>query len=137
MLYLASMKESFLKSQFIKDVLLEQGNRLMKNQGAVLYKRLKYDSGELKSQRSVSVSYAGEKMSGKLSFKHTAKERFLDMKRNVKRKRKAGTRNKRGYKIHNHFVFGHYQSIATDLMYGFTEDVAESIRNRFKRNSNG
>ncbi len=131
------MKDKFVKSKFIRETLKEQGDRLLKNQGAVMYKRIQYHTGALKKNRSISVSLAGKPLSGKLSFTHTTKERFLDMKRQVNRKRGTGKRMKRGYNVHNRFVFGHYYSIANQLMHGFTEEVAQSIRTRFKSNTNG
>lgn len=121
-----------IKREFVRRILSEEGDRLVKNQGVAIRKRLEFRTGELENTRTTSVE-GGEDLDGKLVFSHPIHERFLDMKRRVKRKRGEGTRIKYGYRIHNRFVFGHYGSIANRLMNEFTEQVAEGIRREFEQ----
>ena len=65
----------------------------------------------------------GAEMDGKLTYTHTAYERFLDMRR-------RGGLRKSSRRIHNRFVFGAYVGIAERLMYGLTEDVVNAIREK-------
>lgn len=125
-----------VKREFIRQVLEDEGQRLMKNQESAIRSRLKFHSGRLLNDREVTVE-SGNDMDGKLEFRHPVYERFLDMKRKVKKKRGSGSRIRAGFRIHNRFMFGHYGSIADRLMYEFTEDVAEKIRQSFERNNQG
>ncbi len=128
--------ENLIKQRFVGRVLQEEGDRLIRNQGAILGKRLSFRTGRLVGQRGISVS-GGEGMDGRLSFRHVPYERFLDMKRTVKLKRKAGTRVKRGYRIHNRFIYGTYFSIAGRLMTELTDEVKANIINQIKSETNG
>nr|WP_294897854.1 hypothetical protein [uncultured Pedobacter sp.] len=125
----------YIKQEFIKRILQDEGERLKKYQGLEIEKRLQFHTGGLFNNRTFTVTGAGE-MGGLLSFTHTARERFLDIKRKMTNKSTNRTYT-RSYRIHNRFVFGHYQSIATRLMYDFTDDVAEQIKSDFKSATNG
>lgn len=116
-----------IKQRFVKEILEDEGRRLMRNQSVAISRKLKSRSGRLLSDRSISVS-GGEVSDGTLTFRHTAYERFLDMKR--LNYGSVGIRRNR--RIHNRFVFGHYNSIANRIAYGLTEDVAARIRETFK-----
>lgn len=133
-MYLAFM-DRMIKQRFVADVLSHQGKRLLRNQGNALYKKIHFHTGELQSRRFFSVS-GSDGMDGQLSFSHLARERFLDMKREVKG-REGGTRRRSGYRIHNRFMYGHYFAIARELMVGLTDSVRESIRNQIKSEING
>lgn len=102
----------------------------MRNQGRSLYARARFRSGQLERGRSVAVS-GDDNLDGELVFRHVDYERFLDMKRRVKMKN-GNTRRKRGYRIHNRFVYGHFLAIARQLSVGFTESVKERIREELK-----
>lgn len=117
---------SSVRQRFIRDVLEDEGRRLIRNQSVAIMQKLKPRTGRLVSARSVSVS-GGDSSDGVLTFRHTAYERFLDMK-----SVQYGSANvRRNRRIHNRFVFGHYHSIAERLAYGLTEDVAAQIRKNF------
>ena len=64
-----------IKDRFIENVLRDEGNRLLRNQGKALRKRLKFHTHRLYDTRRISVSES------RLTFTHTVYERFLDMKR--------------------------------------------------------
>lgn len=128
--------ESQIKKRFVGQILQEEGDRLIRNQGAILDKRLSFHTGRLVSHRRISVS-SGDEMDGKLSFHHISYQRFLDMRRTVNRKRSFGTRQKRGYRIHNRFVYGTYYAIASRLMYDLTDDVRAKLINDLKNESHG
>lgn len=116
-----------VKGAFVRRVLQEEGERMLERQETAISSRLKSRSGTLVRGRSISVS-GGNRLDGQLDFKHPIYERFLDMKRlgNNGRKRK-------GRRIHNRFVFGAYTSIAKQLMYGFTEEVAREIKDNWDK----
>ena len=116
---------SYIKHEFIKRILQDEGSRLKKYQGLAIEKRIHFHTGNLFNKRFISINAEGSD-GAVLSFKHTARERFLDIKRS-KRGRETNRIVTTNRKIHNTFVFGHYQRIATRLMYDFTDDVADQI----------
>ena len=118
---------SSVRQRFIKEVLEDEGRRLIRNQSVAIMQKLKSRTGRLVSARSVSVS-GGDSSDGTLMFRHTAYERFLDMKS----VQYGATTIRRNRRIHNRFVFGHYNSIADRLAHGLTEDVIARIRENFK-----
>lgn len=120
------------KREFVKRILKDEGDRMLRNQGIAMSKRLEFHSGQLYNNRHIKIE-GDDSMDGKLVFTHSLHERFLDMNRTVKRKSGKGTRKKAGYGIHNRFVFGHYFSIAGRLMHEFTDEVAEGILRDFKQ----
>lgn len=114
-----------VRDRFVKDVLESAGAKLLSRQGSAIASSVNQQSGRLMSGRKVTITGGGPDMSGKLTLEHPVYERFLDMKRPGKNGRK-----KRGRRIHNRFVFGAYASIAKNLMYGFTDEVASEIRQK-------
>lgn len=102
--------------RFIQDTLRDAGDRLITRQGQEISANLKSRTGTLLSGRRVSVS------ANRLTLTHPIYERFLDIKRLGKRKKRT--------RIHNRFVYGTYSSIAERLLAGFAEDVADTIKNR-------
>lgn len=124
---------SYIKSEFIRQVLEDEGNRLRKNQGIEIEKRLKFHTKRLYNDRSTTVTQS-EELSGNLQFRFPAYERFLDIKRKVKRNKKSkATKIKKGYRIHNRFVMGHYYSIAYRLQNEFSAEVASTIKKDLQR----
>ena len=116
-----------VKDRFVRNVLEEEGRRMLSSQSAAIGRAVRFRSGRLFNDRSISVS-GGADMDGKLTFTHTDYERFLDLRR-----RRHGTKtSKSNKKIHNRYVFGAYSSIASRLMYDLTDDVAESIRKQME-----
>ena len=69
-----------VRARFVSEILQDEGQRLLRNQGKAIEARVKKRSGRLESSRSVSVT-GGNGASGTLTFVHVAYERFLDMKR--------------------------------------------------------
>ena len=115
-----------IKDRFIENVLRDEGNRLLRNQGKALRKRLKFHTHRLYDTRRISVSES------RLTFTHTVYERFLDMKR-----LQDGTIQRRRRRIHNRLVYGHYRSIAGRLLYEFTEETIQEIRESIKQENHG
>lgn len=119
---------SYIKREFIRQVLEDEGKRLVKNQGIEIKKRLKFHTRRLIEDRTTSVSQ-NDDLSGKLTFTYPSYLRFLDMKRKVKRNKKGkATKIKKGYRLYNRFVMGHYNSIAYRLQNEFSSEVADAIR---------
>lgn len=112
-----------VRARFVGEILQEEGQRLLKNQGKAIGSRVKKRSGRLESARSVSVA-GGSGASGTLTFVHVAYERFLDMK-TLQRGGQSVRSNRR---IHNRYVFGAFASVAERLMYEFTDDVIARLR---------
>lgn len=112
-----------VKERFVRNILEEEGRRMLSSQGAAISRAVRFRSGRLFNDRSIMVS-GGADMDGKLTFTHTDYERFLDLKR-LRHGSKTTRSNRR---IHNRYIFGAYSSIASRLMYDLTDDVAESIR---------
>lgn len=124
-----------IKKKFVGKVLHEEGERLIRNQGTILYKRLTFREGVLRNSRGISVR-DGDTIDGELTFKHVDYERFLDMKRKVKNKR-GEDRTRKGYNIHNRFTYGTYHAIAMRLMNDLTDEVREGIRNELNTKGHG
>lgn len=115
-----------VRSRFVGNVLREEGEKLLKLQGAAIGKSVRFRTGKIFSDRRISVT-AGTGASGTLTYFHTTYERFLDMKRLNSGEKSDGRRRKRR-KIHNRFVFGACGSIAERLMYEFTQDMIDFFR---------
>ncbi len=95
----------------------------MKNQEAAFAARLYFHTRGIATRRKAEVT-TSEEYSGRLAFSHTAYQRFLDLKA-MKYGSKVVRRNR---KIHNRFVWGHYNSIAARLANEFTPAAAARIR---------
>jgi len=121
---------SYIKDEFVKAILLDEGKRLIRNQGAEIERRLKFHSNRLLNDRTTAVT-AEDQMDGQLSLTHPAYERFLDIKRKV-RSKKTNRVYTRRFRIHNRYVMGHYYSIANRLMNELTDDVAQAIKKDFQ-----
>ena len=112
-----------VKGEYIRRTLLDESNRWLQNQKTVLATKLHSRTGRLVNERSMSVSEQGE-MSATMTYQHTIEERFLDM-----RVLRYGSKIvRRARKIHTRFAYGHYESIASRLMYGLTDDVVAEIK---------
>lgn len=118
----------YIKDEFIRRVLEDEGKRYKKNQGIEMEKRLKFHSKRLITDRTQTVIPQGD-MKATLQMTFPAYERFLDIKRKVKRNKKTKVMKiKAGYRIHNRFVWGHYNSIAYRLQNEFSSELAEQIK---------
>lgn len=117
---------SIIRKMFIKEILEDEGQRYLRNQGRALAKQLHFHSHRLIQERSVSVS-ADEDLDGKLSISSVAYLRFLDLRKPATKKSGKGKLNK-GYQIYNRFAMGHYYSIAFRLQNDFTQEVSARIQ---------
>lgn len=113
-----------VRARFVRNVLEEEGRAMIRKQSAALSSQLESRSGHLISSRRVDIS-GGADMDGMMSFSHPDYERYLDIARPAKRKRRR--------RIHNRYTFGAYQRIAERLMFEFTDDVAAAIREQMAR----
>lgn len=119
-----------VKERFIKETLERQGQRMLRRQGVSMEESLRFHTRETLTSRRVYVT-EGTEMSGTLTFEHTVQERFLDLKR--LRHGSEESRRPRNRQIHNRFVMSMYNAVANDLLYGFTQEVAERIRKDFEQ----
>lgn len=120
---------SIIQKEFIRRILEDEAHRLEKNQGLAMKKQLHFRTGNLFNDRVFDVQPQGA-IGGKLTFRHTIYQRFLDIKRKVRSK--AGSIRNRSYQIHNRFIFGHYYSIGERVMYEMTDDVVQGIKRDLK-----
>lgn len=119
-----------VKERFIKETLERQGQRMLRRQGVAMEESLRFHTRETLTSRRIYVT-KGTEMSGTLTFEHTVQERFLDLKR--LRHGSEESRRPRNRQIHNRFVMSMYNAVANDLLYGFTQEVAERIRKDFEQ----
>ncbi|WP_375585981.1 hypothetical protein [Cyclobacterium xiamenense] len=125
------MSDAIIKKEFVRRILKDEASRLERNQGLQMRKLLHFHTGTLERERDFNINQDTE-LDGKLTFKHRAYQRFLDLRK--KPKLKDGRRIKRkNYPIHNKFVFGHYYVIANRLMVDFTNDVAAGLKREMER----
>ncbi|MEG2063529.1 MAG: hypothetical protein RRY23_00160 [Alistipes sp.] len=118
---------SLVEQRFVEEILTSEGARLLTNQEAAFSARLHFHSKNIVSRREAEVS-AGAGYSGKLALIHTAYERFLDLKA----MKYGSTVVRRNRKIHNRFVWGHFNSIAYRLANDLTQNVANRIRSELE-----
>lgn len=119
-----------VKERFIKETLERQGQRMLRRQAVAMEESLRFHTRETLTSRSIHVT-EGTEMSGTLAFEHTVQERFLDLKRLRHGSEESIRPRKR--QIHNRFVMSMYNAVANDLLYGFTQEVAERIRKDFEQ----
>lgn len=119
-----------VKERFIKETLERQGQRMLRRQGVAMEESLRFHTRETLTSRRIYVT-EGTEMSGTLTFEHTVQERFLDLKR--LRHGSEESSRPRNRQIHNRFVMSMYNAVANDLLYGFTQEVAERIRKDFEQ----
>jgi len=120
---------SWIKQNFVGQVLRERGNEMMQRQTAAMRKKLQFHTGHLVDDRSLKVE-VGNGFDGCLTMTHPDYARYLDMRRRVLR---DGVYKTRRLRIHNRFVMAAYYGIARDLMYGFTEEVKNGLRDLFSQ----
>ena len=85
-----------VKDRFVRNVLEEEGRRMLSSQSAAIGRAVRFRSGRLFNDRSISVS-GGADMDGKLTFTHTDYERFLDLRR-LRHGTKTSKSNKKDFK---------------------------------------
>jgi len=119
-----------VKARFIRNVLEEEGESMLRRQSSAILSKLETRTGMLERSRTVSVS-SSDSFDGKMTFRHVAYERYLDLRR-LRYGSKVVSRRRR---IHNRYVFGAYSRIAERLMYEFTDEVAASIRQQIENES--
>ena len=111
-----------VKMRFLNKILKEAGERMLRLQGNVIARQELYETGNLTSGRHYSVS------GNSLTWVHAIYERFLDMSRLVQRSDGEGTRKRKGRRIHNRFVHGHFTEIIKRTSNEFTDDVVRSLQ---------
>ena len=110
-----------VRDRFIRNILSEEGVRMIQRQTARIEASVGTRSGTLLASRSVSVQSGDGSFDGSLTLVHPVYERFLDMKRYSN-----GVRHKRR-PIHNKIVMAAFNRIAYRLMYEFTEETRNAI----------
>lgn len=117
---------SIVQQYFIEQVLMQEGDRYLKNQETAMEALLNFHTHNIVDRREVRTGTSAD-LSGKLVIGHTAYERFLDMKA-----LQYGNRVVRSNrKIHSRYIWGTYYSIAYRLLNDFTDKVAAGIKAKF------
>ena len=70
-----------VKARFIRNVLEEEGESMLRRQSSAILSKLETRTGMLERSRTVSVSSASDSFDGRLTFQHVAYERYLDLRR--------------------------------------------------------
>lgn len=122
---------SLVEQRFVAEILSSEGARLLKNQQAAFAARLHFHSGNIVDRRRAEVTTDGQ-YSGMLTLTHTAYERFLDLKA-MRYGSKIVRRNR---KIHNRFVWGHFNAIAYRLANDLTESLSDRLRTEIQKTDN-
>ncbi|HWK58102.1 MAG TPA: hypothetical protein VNQ80_12220 [Parapedobacter sp.] len=129
---------SIIERKFIQHVLKEEGARFLRNQGREIRKQLVFHTKRLINERTFQVNENGG-MSATLEITHPSYQRFLDIRRDTVRKRKGAGRRKsrKGYRIHNRFVMGHYYAIAFRVQNDLTDEVRLNIKRQWLKGGAG
>lgn len=122
---------SIIEKKFVQQVLQDEGQRFLRNQGRELRKKLHFHTHRIINERSAKVT-TSDTMDGKLTISMVAYLRLLDSRRNTKR-RGSKARDRKGYQIYNRFAMGHFYAIAQRLQTDFTEKVRTAIRREWSR----
>ncbi len=112
-----------VKERFVKDILVDEGARLKKNQGIAIGRQTTAHTGNLHNRRKMQVKASGD-YDGKLTFTHTAKQRFLDLKKRTYGEKVVKSKRR----IHNNFIYGHRISIYSRMLYDLTDDVVAKYK---------
>lgn len=118
---------SIVEQRFTEEILTSEGARLLKNQESAFSARLHFRSKNIVDRRKAEVT-SGTEYSGKLAISHMAYQRFLDLKA-MKYGSKVVRRHR---KIHNRYIWGHFNSIAYRLANDLTQNVATRIRSELE-----
>lgn len=118
------MTDSIIKKRFVGEVLRAEGEDFLRYQEAGIRKKVHFRTGTMINTRQVTV-HEGDSIDGMLSYRHVDYERFLDIRRKIRRT--DGGYTTRKLNIHNRFSMGAYYSIARELMYGLTAEVKAGI----------
>lgn len=119
-----------IKSIFIRNILREEGRRMLSNQGRAIRKEVQFHSHRLERDRTVEVLPTPAD-GGTLRVTVPHYNRMLDIKKERNNKSGKGKRV-RSLRIYNRFVMGAYYSIAFRVANDFTEEIKRDIRIRFK-----
>jgi len=130
------VSDQAIKKAFVKEILIDEGKRYIKNQGLAMRRLLLFHTNQSFSRRKYVVGDTNnDSFDGKLSITQQINVRFLDIKK--KGINRFNGRRAKNYPIYNKFAYGHYYSIAERLMFELTDDVRLRIRNELKGNTNG
>ena len=129
------MTSKLVRGEFVKQVLEEELKvKMLKAQTQAIAKRINFSStSRLKDNRKVEVTANPSEMDGLAKFTHPGHERALDINMRKLHRGETGSDGRqlkywRSFRIHNNFIWGHYNRIAYRLMYGLTAEIAEGIK---------
>lgn len=129
---------SYIKNEFMKRILDDEGKRLLKNQGKTIRKELHFHTNTLIRGRTAEATISGDDQA-KLKLSFPIYQRFLDIRKGTRRKGGGKRKSAKGYRIHNRFMMGHFLSIGNRMGTDFTEEVVTQIKKdlKIKGGSNG
>ncbi len=126
-----------IRSTFVRNILKEEGDRFIKNQGIAIKSATKTRTGNLIKNRKALVT--GNGSDATLHIDIPAYNRFLDIRSKFKKSRRGQSKRSsgRGLRIYNRFVMGHYYGIAERLQTEFTQETIDLIRSRWEGGFDG
>lgn len=132
-------QSKLVRGEFVKKILEEELKvKMLKAQTQAIAKRINFSaSSRLKDDRKVEVSTNSSELDGLAKFTHPGHERVLDVNMRKLHRGETGRDGRqlkywRSFRIHNNFIWGHYNRIAYRLMYGLTEELAKGIKNELE-----
>lgn len=134
-----------IKLEFVRRVLNDEAQHLNREQSKIIAQRLNSRSGNLLNSRKYVVEAGTSSMDGKLELTHPIYERFLDMKRRsqnfrkyqINKKNRKVLHTRKSFHIHNQPIMKAFNTIGGKLLYFFTEEVAQQIKNELNLHENG
>lgn len=118
-----------IKQNFVSSILEKEAKAIRQEQLQVVNDYNLFESGELQKSLQGHFSVTNLENGTKLSMSYLAYARFLDIK-SIRRKMSS-------YHLYNRIVFGHlYHPILNGLRYGFTREVAQSIKQELENTTN-
>lgn len=133
------MTSGLVRGEFVKQVLEEELKvKMLRAQTQAIAKRINFSANSrLDGGRSVTVESNPSALDGLAKFTHPGHERVLDINMRKLHRGEIGSDGRalkywQSFRIHNNFIWGHYNRIAYRLMYGLTAEVAEGIKNKLK-----
>ena len=117
-----SNPQNFIAQKYLDQVLLETGQELFERQDRIAASS-PTDVNAILKTRNYTVSQ------GKLSLSHSIQERFIDMRPRFK--------NQKRVQIHNSQIWSQFNLLASKIAYGFTENIRQTIAQRYNIDING
>ena len=121
-----------IRSTFVRNILKEEGDRFIKNQGIAISGATKTRTGNLIRNRKAIINGTGADL--QLHIEVPAYTRFLDIRNKFKRSKRGQSKRSsgKGLRIYNRFVMGHFYGLAERLSFEYTQETIDIIRAKWE-----